>query len=113
MPKAERGMKMDMKLLRLLDLADKLYVRLSLSSIIKVMDAGHLLGDFERKDMSRLEKVRANIRNTIFDLLERSTVNVDEEFWGKDSLYSLVLTKGGLSEHAVRNILHPSGIRYD
>ena len=105
--------KVDMRMLRVLDLADERGVKLSMPSVVKVMEEGYTLEDFLAGEEERLSAVRANTRRSILGLLD----NMDSEdlarLEGGKSLYRLALTDGGVSEQIVRNLLHPSGLSYE
>lgn len=106
------GMMADMRMLGLLDLADAKSVRLSLSSVMRMMREGYMLEDFMSGDEERIARVRANTRRSILGLLEEATAEELADLKEKKSLYRLVLTDGGISEQTVRELLHPSGLSY-
>ncbi|WP_214850682.1 sigma factor-like helix-turn-helix DNA-binding protein [Exiguobacterium sp. s193] len=102
----------DIRLLGILDLADSRGTKLSLQSVAKLMKDGYTLEDLIKWDEEVVGGIRANVKETLHGLL----IDVEEDCStmgeGK-SLYRLVLVDGGVSENTVRNLLHPSGIRYD
>lgn len=103
--------KMDERLLNLIDFADSKGIKLSLPSVVKLMEMGLKLEDFEDMTGMRIENVRANIKRTILEMFSMMNSEERDALEDGESLYRLVMTDGGLSENTVRNLLHPSGIR--
>lgn len=103
--------KMDGRLLNLIDLADGKGIKLSLPSVVKLMEMGLKIEDFEAVDEARIGNVRANTKKIILELLSMMSQEERKAVEEGESLYSLVMTDGGLSENTVRNLLHPAGIR--
>ena len=103
----------DVRLLGVLDLADSKDTTLSLQSIAKLMKDGYTLEDFIEWDEELVGGIRANVKEKLHGLFldaKEEDLSIMEE---KKSLYRLVLVDGGVSENIVRNLLHPSGIRYE
>ncbi|QNR22501.1 hypothetical protein HNY42_16000 (plasmid) [Exiguobacterium sp. Helios] len=106
------GMIADMRMLGLLDLADAKASKLSMSSVLKVMEEGYNLEDFMSDDEEAIARVRANTRRTILELLKEATSEEIIFLMEGKSLYRLALADGGVSEQIVRNLLIPSGLKY-
>ena len=102
-----------MRMLGLLDLADERGSRLSMPSVVKVMDEGYTIEDFLGDDEERLSAVRANTRRSILELMDDIDPDDFARLEERKSLYRLALTDGGITEQIVRNLLHPSGVSYE
>ncbi|WP_426273701.1 sigma factor-like helix-turn-helix DNA-binding protein [Exiguobacterium sp. R-17] len=109
----EDGRDVDMRMLGLLDLADEKGFKLSLQSMVKVMDEGYTIEDFLAGDEEQLSTVRANTRSSILKLLDSIVSDDIDRLKELKSLYRLALTDGGISEKTVKNLLRPTGLSYE
>lgn len=103
--------KMDLRILNLIDLGETKGIKLGMNPIIRIMKSGKTLEDLF-VNFGKIDGVSSIINNKIQNILNNISKAEFDFLKNQESFYRLLLIENGLTDTIVRNFLLPSDLRF-